>query len=223
MFDSIAGITVLNAPRFEREMRVLRKRTQRILRLLATVPDSHDTDEQWRRLTRFHFLVLGLTTPAVVTSLVTQPTRQGPSLSPELILNLISEAAQEAGISPRSPRAGTTRRERLEQRTRGRGRAPRTLDGAATRGMEADMTRDARTPAGADTTMPERAALIAALMVERPMCVGCIVTKTGIAAPAISMFLHLIDRTLTLRHHPEDRCRACGTVGEVFFFERPTT
>jgi hypothetical protein len=53
------------------------------------------------------------------------------------------------------------------------------------------------------------------------MCVQCITTKAGLSASDIYASFDVLGRVLVLRRDPDDRCRACGTVGEVYWIERP--
>lgn len=63
--------------------------------------------------------------------------------------------------------------------------------------------------------MPERAALIAVLIMERPLCVPCIADKSGLTAAEIESFLAQIARTLDVRRGV-DRCRVCGDGTTVY-------
>jgi hypothetical protein len=69
--------------------------------------------------------------------------------------------------------------------------------------------------------MPERVALIMALILERPMCVSCIATKTGIgAAVELEAAFERINNVLEL-HRQHGRCRGCGLTTTVVSVERP--
>jgi len=58
--------------------------------------------------------------------------------------------------------------------------------------------------------MPERAALIAVLIMERPLCVSCISSKSGLTVGEVESYLSTIERTIDVRRGV-DRCRVCGT------------
>ena len=70
--------------------------------------------------------------------------------------------------------------------------------------------------------MPDLAALVAALIVDRPMCVDCIAEKSGRGVSAIAATLTTVQTYLVL-HSAVDRCRECGTVTAVFSIDRPST
>jgi hypothetical protein len=57
--------------------------------------------------------------------------------------------------------------------------------------------------------MPERAALIAVLIMERPLCIACISSKSGLTAGQIESYLSTIQETIEVRRRM-DRCRVCG-------------
>jgi hypothetical protein len=69
--------------------------------------------------------------------------------------------------------------------------------------------------------MPERAALIAVLILERPMCLDCMETKTGMDRHETDAYLQRIRTVLQLRRSHGDRCRMCGTVGTVYWLMQP--
>ena len=70
--------------------------------------------------------------------------------------------------------------------------------------------------------MPEQAALIAALIIERPLCVWCIVSKSGMASVAdVESKLAQVRRVLKVNRH-YGRCRACGDNTVVMSMRRPT-
>ena len=69
--------------------------------------------------------------------------------------------------------------------------------------------------------MPNRATLITALILDRPMCLDCIAAKSGLPADTIDGVLQRIGRVLNLQRTVE-RCRACGeTDVEVASVARP--
>jgi hypothetical protein len=63
--------------------------------------------------------------------------------------------------------------------------------------------------------MPERGALVAVLIVERPLCVECIADKSGIEIGEIEPLLRRIGTSIQL-NRAVDRCRACGRTVEVY-------
>lgn len=67
--------------------------------------------------------------------------------------------------------------------------------------------------------MPENAALLTALILERPLCAECIASKSGLTASRIDQGFSSIRRALLLVE-ALDRCRACGELREVFSLAR---
>jgi len=57
--------------------------------------------------------------------------------------------------------------------------------------------------------MPERLGLVAALIVDRPLCVPCISEKTGFTADETEPFLARIATGIYVKSGT-DRCRTCG-------------
>ena len=70
-------------------------------------------------------------------------------------------------------------------------------------------------------TMPETAALITALIIDRPLCFDCIVMRAGVSAAAAEVAFARITNVLTLRRDNPGRCRACGAIGVVFSLAQP--
>jgi hypothetical protein len=68
--------------------------------------------------------------------------------------------------------------------------------------------------------MPDRAALVTALILDRPLCVDCISDKAGLSTPDLDARLTLVRTSLQL-YGAEDRCRVCGTTTIVLSVERP--
>ena len=67
--------------------------------------------------------------------------------------------------------------------------------------------------------MPERSALVAVLILERPLCVACLVGKSGLSREQVMHYLGLMRKTLDVKHG-DDRCRACGIHGPVYSLVR---
>jgi hypothetical protein len=63
--------------------------------------------------------------------------------------------------------------------------------------------------------MPEHAALIAVLIIERPLCVNCISDKSGLSADEVEAYLGRVRRSVSVEHGI-DRCRSCGTITAVY-------
>jgi hypothetical protein len=61
--------------------------------------------------------------------------------------------------------------------------------------------------------MPEYAALITALILERPMCLQCIGEKANMSLPSVRAYLEQISRAVNLQQWPRERCQACGNTG----------
>jgi hypothetical protein len=69
--------------------------------------------------------------------------------------------------------------------------------------------------------MPERAALVTALVMERPLCVDCIAAKIACGVAEVEAALARIGTVLVLHRHEMEHCRACGMAGVAFSLERP--
>jgi hypothetical protein len=69
--------------------------------------------------------------------------------------------------------------------------------------------------------MPENSSLITALILERPMCVTCLSQRSALTVDATHTVLTVIGRAVQLHREDRSRCRGCGTLGEVFYVERP--
>ena len=69
--------------------------------------------------------------------------------------------------------------------------------------------------------MSEHSNLITALILERPMCVTCLSHRAKLSVPATQAVLTVIGRALHLHREDASRCRLCGTIGEVFYVDRP--
>jgi hypothetical protein len=68
--------------------------------------------------------------------------------------------------------------------------------------------------------MPEIAALVTALILERPLCMNCLVTRADTGEAAVERALSRIARAMTVQR-TIDRCRTCGTHGPVIVAGRP--
>jgi hypothetical protein len=64
--------------------------------------------------------------------------------------------------------------------------------------------------------MPADAAVITALLMDRPMCLDCVCQKTGLGANEIDRYLTIIATRLVLHRLAAARCRACGVTGPVY-------
>ena len=67
--------------------------------------------------------------------------------------------------------------------------------------------------------MPAQAALIAALILDRPLCLSCIADTSGVSVERVSEALHTIGSALALTSRT-DRCAACGTTTTVYAVAR---
>jgi hypothetical protein len=67
--------------------------------------------------------------------------------------------------------------------------------------------------------MPERA-LIALLIVDRPLCLDCISVRAAVPQREVIEYLHRLRDHLTVFHEDSGRCEACGTVGKVYSLDR---
>ena len=69
--------------------------------------------------------------------------------------------------------------------------------------------------------MPQTAALIAALILERPLCFTCIAEKADTSEAAVEATLAIIAPAVQLHREHDGRCRACGNAGAVVSLARP--
>jgi hypothetical protein len=65
----------------------------------------------------------------------------------------------------------------------------------------------------------QHGALIAVLIIDRPMCRDCIAVKSRLSTVETECYLESIGRGLDVRV-AEDRCRACGEHTVVFSLDR---
>ena len=65
--------------------------------------------------------------------------------------------------------------------------------------------------------VPERSALVTALILERPTCLSCIGERGGLPLDAVDTVLTVIARVLQLNGDREAVCRHCGELGVVFW------
>ena len=63
--------------------------------------------------------------------------------------------------------------------------------------------------------LPEYAALITTLILERPTCVDCVATKVDMTAQSVLAYLERMSRTVNVQRLSNERCRACGTIGAM--------
>ena len=70
--------------------------------------------------------------------------------------------------------------------------------------------------------MPERAAIIALLIVDRPLCLSCISMYAGLPSGDVHEYLERLRGRLAVVDEESDRCRACGVTSRVFALERLT-
>lgn len=68
--------------------------------------------------------------------------------------------------------------------------------------------------------MPDHAALVTALILDRPTCIRCIAIKSSMTPLAMDTTIGFIERVLIL-HRSTDRCRVCGVTDTVLSAERP--
>jgi len=63
--------------------------------------------------------------------------------------------------------------------------------------------------------MPERAALIAVLLIDRPLCLKCVSSKSGLSVMIIDTYLERMRKTVTVHRADDERCSACGLITSV--------
>jgi hypothetical protein len=68
-------------------------------------------------------------------------------------------------------------------------------------------------PSRRGRAMPDTAALIALLILERPLCLPCIAMKVSISVTCVELALAPIGPIVWIRRRSSERCRACGDTG----------
>jgi hypothetical protein len=68
--------------------------------------------------------------------------------------------------------------------------------------------------------LPETAAVITALIVERPLCLDCLASKTALTPTVIDHALAMIGTAMSVRRNTT-LCRACGETKETVSLRRP--
>jgi hypothetical protein len=72
--------------------------------------------------------------------------------------------------------------------------------------------------------MPANSALIAVLILDRPLCVDCIATKSAITRSEVERYLNAMAHSPRKpRRFENDRCRSCGEGRLVFSLHRSLT
>ena len=61
--------------------------------------------------------------------------------------------------------------------------------------------------------------LISELIVDRPMCLACIASRTRMKSAAVETVLKVLGRSLVIRRHPAETCTECGTGSTVYLLE----
>ena len=68
--------------------------------------------------------------------------------------------------------------------------------------------------------VPAKAALIAVLILARPLCLDCLCVKTGLSATEVDHYLTGIATSVELCRHTGEPCRACGNEVPLFSLRR---
>jgi hypothetical protein len=68
--------------------------------------------------------------------------------------------------------------------------------------------------------MPQHAALITVLLLERPTCFDCAASKSGLTLAEVDHYLTIIGTSLEVLRWENERCRVCGNVGPVCSIQR---
>ena len=68
--------------------------------------------------------------------------------------------------------------------------------------------------------MPQTAAVVTALILERPLCFACIAAKAGTSETGVEATLARITPVIELDRDHDGRCRACGNGGLVVSVHR---
>jgi len=65
--------------------------------------------------------------------------------------------------------------------------------------------------------MPQTLVRVAALILERPLCIPCISEESGLTSEQAGATLGVIEKTLTLRYDLSGRCQGCDVSGLVVY------
>ena len=68
--------------------------------------------------------------------------------------------------------------------------------------------------------MPQHAAVIAVVLLERPTCRDCVASKSRLRATDVDRYLEIIASALLVLRLEDERCRVCGIAGPVFCVRR---
>ena len=68
--------------------------------------------------------------------------------------------------------------------------------------------------------MPDRTALVTALILDRPLCIRCLAAKSRGTLADLDAVIDNVEKALVL-HRIVDRCRACGNTEITFSVDRP--
>jgi hypothetical protein len=68
--------------------------------------------------------------------------------------------------------------------------------------------------------MPDLAALVIALILDRPTCRDCIAVKSGLSTPELDATLTTVHTVVQIRN-ATDRCRVCGAITTVLSIDVP--
>jgi hypothetical protein len=68
--------------------------------------------------------------------------------------------------------------------------------------------------------VPQTAAVVTALILERPMCFACLAAKAGTSETGVEAALATIAPVIEIHRDHDGRCRACGNVGLVVSLRR---
>ena len=63
--------------------------------------------------------------------------------------------------------------------------------------------------------MADQAALIAVLIIDRALCLDCIASRSGMSVVSVKGYLERMGTMITLQRTTNERCRACGIIGNV--------
>lgn len=67
--------------------------------------------------------------------------------------------------------------------------------------------------------MPDKAALLAILMLDRPTCVPCLSDKSGLRQSDVEGYFLRMRKSVEL-HQATERCRVCGRETQVYSLTR---
>ena len=69
----------------------------------------------------------------------------------------------------------------------------------------------------------DAAAIVAALILEWPLCMACITAMSGLSSEQAGLALGAVELVVKIHRDPGGRCQGCGVSELVVYSERPVS